>query len=102
MLNSLIIEGKIRKVNPLIDLSDGVTYEVFEVEVEHWYKDKDGENHREVSVFSVRASGKFAEVAKEHAKIGRGVRVVGRLVQRRFEDFSEIFIAAEHIEFGPM
>ena len=78
MLNSLIIEGKIRKVNPLIDLLDGITYEVFEIETGRFYKDIAGEMHKEVSVFNVRTVGKLAETVTKHAKVGRGVRVVGR------------------------
>lgn len=108
MLNSLIIEGKIRKVNPLIDLLDGITYEVFEVETERFYKNIDGEMHKEVSVFNVRTVGKMAEVVTKHAKVGRGVRVVGRLKQTVRTDpktntkNSEIYIIAEHIEFKPI
>lgn len=108
VLNCLIIEGKIRKVNPLIDLLEGITYEVFEIETERFYKDIAGEMHKEVSVFNVRTVGKMAEVVEQNAKKGRGVRVVGRLKQRVYTNpktkkkSSEIYVVAEHIEFKPM
>ena len=41
----------------------------------------------------------MAEVCAEYLKVGRGVRVVGRL--DRDEDGS-VYLLAEHVEFKPM
>ena len=49
---------------------------------------------------------RLAEVCKEYLAKGRGVRVVGRLKQDRWEDpegktRSKVHIVAEHVEFKP-
>ena len=66
----------------------------------------EGERHEEVSFVEATTWGKLATVCAEHLAKGRGVRVVGRLKQERWEDGdgnprAKIVIVAEHVEFQP-
>ena len=61
----------------------------------------------EVSYFDVETWSKLAEICSDHLAKGRGVRVVGRLKQDRWNDTdgnqkSRIKIVAEHVEFKPV
>jgi single-strand DNA-binding protein len=61
---------------------------------------------QEVSFFDVEAWAKLAETCQMMGHKGRGVRVVGRLKQNRWNDdegkaHSKVSIVAEHIEFRP-
>jgi len=61
---------------------------------------------KEVSFFEVETWARLAEVCYAKGKKGRGVRVVGRLKQDRWNDpdgklRSKICIVAEHVEFRP-
>ena len=61
---------------------------------------------KEVSFFDVESWGKLAESAANLGKKGRGVRVVGRLKQERWQDNegkakARVIIVAEHVEFRP-
>ena len=65
-----------------------------------------GERTEEVSFIEATTWGKLATVCAEHLAKGRGVRVVGRIKQERWEDGdgsarAKIVIVAEHIEFQP-
>jgi single-strand DNA-binding protein len=66
----------------------------------------DGERHEEVSFVEATTWGKLATVCAEHLAKGRGVRVVGRTGQERWEDGdgnprAKIVVVAEHVEFQP-
>ena len=66
----------------------------------------EGERHEEVSFVEATTWGKLATVCAEHLSKGRGVRVVGRTGQERWEDGdgntrAKIVIVAEHVEFQP-
>jgi len=61
---------------------------------------------KEVSFFAVESWGKLAENVGSLGRKGRGVRVVGRLKQERWQDRegkaqSKVSIVAEHVEFRP-
>jgi len=61
---------------------------------------------KEVSFFDVETWAKVAEACYAKGKKGRGVRVVGRLKQDRWNDpdgkpRSKVTIVAEHVEFRP-
>jgi hypothetical protein len=45
-----------------------------------------------------RAVGRLAQICAEALKLGRGVRVVGRLAVKE----AQVYIVAEHIEIMPM
>lgn len=72
------------------------------------YKDRNGENVKEVGFYDVEVWGENigSMIAKNGVK-GRGVRVVGRLKQDRWKtadghNASKIFIVAEHVDFKPL
>ena len=101
MLNSLIIEGKVTK--GLATLPDCKS---FEVEVVRYYKKADGETVEDKSYFSVELYGSMAEseIFERNICVDRGVRIVGRLKQKRWKDeegkeYSKVVVIAEHIEF---
>jgi single-strand DNA-binding protein len=59
-----------------------------------------------VSYFDVEAWAKLGLACSQNLKKGRGVRVVGRLKQDRWQDpegkaRSRVMIVAEHVEFKP-
>jgi single-strand DNA-binding protein len=61
---------------------------------------------KETSYFDVESWGKLAENVSNLGRKGRGVRVVGRLKQERWQNnegrqMSRIVIIAEHVEFKP-
>lgn len=105
-LNSLIIEGNIKEIK-VSDLPNGLKVTEFSVAVLRYQKKEDGSFSEEVSCFSVLLFGRMAELAETNGKIGRGIRIVGRLKQERFIDSdgkaqSKIIVIAEHVEYKPI
>lgn len=97
-LNSLIIEGN------LISREREENTFKFMVAYNHFYKDENGNKRNETSYFDVEAYGKLADFCEQQFQKGCGVRIVGRLKQKRWTDESgkhqsRIFIVAEHVEF---
>jgi single-strand DNA-binding protein len=75
----------------------------FSVAANRFYK-SDDELQKEVSYFDVEVWARLAERCAEELTKGRGVRVVGRLKQDRWQDKegkprSRVKIVAEHVEF---
>ena len=71
------------------------------------YKDLDGNVLDEISYFDIKCYGNPAAAVEKWAEKDRGVRIVGRLKQKRWTDdsgkiCSKIVVIAEHIEFKPM
>lgn len=101
MLNSIILEGKVEQM--VYQKSEGTPITVINMAVERKYKDKDGNESLETSNFEVEAYGQMAISAGNYAKEGSGIRVVGRLKQRRWEENgrlqSKVVVIAEHIEY---
>ena len=101
MLNSIILEGDVSKVGELVNtayLGDEKRYEiVFSIQVARTYKNEAGNLVTEAPAFDVLVSGRLAELTHDRLQVGRGVRVVGRLVQK---DGVKVF--AEHIEYKPV
>ena len=99
-INSIIIEGTIGNVDKSLN---GMTE--FELHYERTHKFPSGETLTEKSYFTVQTIGKLSEVFRSNADNGRGVRVVGRLKQIRYEldgkEHSRNVIVAEHVEFKP-
>lgn len=103
-LNSLIVEGTVKT-----DLNYTSDSAWLELEVTRQYKKADGTMKEESSVFPVEFYGNnLVEVLnKVHVGSGRGIRVVGRLKQKKWTDEtgkteSKIVIIAEHVEFKPI
>jgi single-strand DNA-binding protein len=105
-LNSIIIEGNLVR-DPLLKATpNGHQVCTFAVASNRFYRQND-ETEKEVSFFEVETWSRLAETCGETLKKGRGVRVVGRLKQDRWEDAAgktqtKIKIVAEHVEFKPV
>lgn len=96
-LNSLIIEG-----NLISREREGNTFK-FIVAYNRFYKDENGNKQNETSFFDIECYGKLADFCEQQFKKGRGIRIVGRLKQKRWTDNcgkvqSRIVIIAKHVE----
>ena len=104
-LNSILIEGNLAK-DPVISTTPrGTAVCTFPIATNRFYKQDTG-MEKEVSFFDIQTWAKLAENVSNKGKKGRGVRVVGRLKQDRWQSpegkpLSRIIIVAEHIEFRP-
>lgn len=107
MLNQIILEGNVENVRTPGDNSlfpaPAVTSLV--ISTPRTYRDATGKDKEEVSYFDVEAWGNTG-VAASTAKIGQGIRIVGRLKQKRWKDaddkeYSKVVVVAEHIEVKP-
>ena len=100
MLNSLILEGNV--VDGLSSFPEGKD---FGIEVVRYYKNREGEDVEDKSYFRVEIYGNMTdEKFTKHIYVGRGIRIVGRLKQKRWKDeegklHARIVVIAEHIEF---
>lgn len=104
-LNSILVEGNLTKDPQLALTPKGTPVCNFSVASNRYYKQED-ELQQETSFFDVESWSKLAETCGEYLKKGRGVRVVGRLKQDRWQDQdgnprSRVKIVAEHVEFKP-
>ena len=104
-LNSILLEGNLVADPELRYTPKGAAVCSFRVASNRFYKQED-ELQKEVSYFDITAWNRQAEVCNEYLTKGRGVRVVGRLKQDRWEDQegktrSKVHIVAEHVEFKP-
>ena len=104
-LNSVLIEGNLVRDPELSYTPKGTPVCKFAVATNRFFK-QDDEYQREVSYFDITTWSRLAEVCGEYLTKGRGVRVVGRLKQDRWEDTegntrTKIQIIAEHVEFKP-
>lgn len=104
-LNSILIEGNLVKDPEALTTNRGTQLCRFSVASNRFYQ-QENEKKNEVSFFDVEVWSKQAQACVEHLQKGRGVRVVGRLKQDRWQDdkgqpHSKIKIVAEHVEFKP-
>jgi len=104
-LNSILIEGNLVRDAETHTTPKGTAVSTFQIATNRFYK-LDSNFEKEVSFFNVQAWSKLAETASNLGRKGRGVRVVGRLKQERWQDSngktqSKIIIVAEHLEFRP-
>lgn len=104
-LNSILIEGNLVRDPEGHTTPKGTEVCTFAVASNRWYQHDDNRT-QETSFFEVEAWNKQAQICTEYLKKGRGVRVVGRLKQDRWEDeqgkpHSKIKIVADHVEFKP-
>ena len=99
-LNSIILEGSIEKVEKVDDVINAT------ISVKRFYKNAEGEMVEEVSYFDTEIYGQMAKLFEEKGKIGREIRLVGRLKQKRWteggKELSKVLVVAEHIEFKYM
>ncbi len=104
-LNSVLIEGNLTRDPELSYTGKGTAVVKLGVANNRFFKQED-ELQKETSFFDVTVWGRQAEVCEQYLKKGRGIRVVGRLKQDRWQDpegnpRSKVEIVAEHVEFRP-
>lgn len=87
-INCCVLEGKVAKYG-----GGGE----FTLEVVRNYKKADGTYSEEKSLIDCECHGFLAEIADNHCKVGRGVRVVGRLGHRGGKE--NLVLVCEKIEF---
>ena len=104
-LNSILIEGNLVR-DPLYRTTPkGTPLCTFTLASNRFFKQDSG-LEKEVGFFEVETWAKLAENCHGLGRKGRGVRVVGRLKQDRWngsdgKSHSKIAIVAEHVEFRP-
>lgn len=104
-LNSIILEGNLTREPNLTHTGKGTSVCNFNIASNRYFR-SDNETVNEVSYIDVEAWSKLGEICAEKLDKGRGVRVVGRIKQDRWEDaegksHNRHKIVAEHIEFKP-
>ena len=104
-LNSILIEGNLVRDPVFRTTPKGTGVCKFPLASNRFYKQENG-LEKEVSFFDVESWGKLAENVNNKGRKGRGVRVVGRLKQERWQnnegkDMAKVVIVAEHVEFRP-
>ena len=104
-LNSILIEGNLVREPLFKTTPKGTQVCTFTIASNRFYKQDTG-LEKEVSFFDVESWSKLVQTCHDQGRKGRGVRVVGRLKQERWngtdgKTYSRIFIVAEHIEFRP-
>ena len=104
-LNSILIEGNLVRDPLLRSTTKGTQVCTMSLASNRFYKQDTG-FEKEVSFFDVETWAKLAEACYSKGRKGRGVRVVGRLKQDRWNDAegkprSRVTIVAEHVEFRP-
>ena len=103
----VVIEGNlVRDPEKVLVGSNGSVMGKFSIAVNRYYKKANAEAVEEVMYIGVQVWGGLAEGCLNYLKKGRGVRVVGRLRQERWEDKEggkreKIIVVAEHVEFKP-
>lgn len=104
-LNSILLEGNLVRDPQGASTPRGQQVCRFAIASNRYFTAGD-EKKEEVSFFDVDVWGGEGERCLTELKKGRGVRVVGRLKQDRWEDaegkvHSRVKIVAEHVEFKP-
>ena len=104
-LNSILIEGNLVRDPLLRSTPRGTPICTMSLASNRFYKQDSG-FEKEVSFFDVETWSRLAEACYNKGRKGRGVRVVGRLKQDRWNDsegksHSKVTIVAEHVEFRP-
>jgi len=104
-LNSILIEGNLVRDAEVRFSPKGTAVCNFPIASSRYFKQESG-LEKEVSYFTVEVWAKLAEAAGIMGRKGRGIRVVGRLKQERWNDTdnkpqSKVVIVAEHLEFRP-
>jgi single-strand DNA-binding protein len=105
-MNTIMMEGHVVRDPEFKTTAKGTSLCTFSIAVNRIYKTDEGFG-KEVSFFDIETWAKWADLCKEQIVKGRGVRVVGRLKQNRWNDddgkgHSRVTILAEHVEFRPI
>lgn len=104
-LNQILLEGNLTRDPEFRTTKTGKLVCNFSVASNRYLRQDDGEYSEDVSYFDITAWASLAESMREISK-GRGVRIIGRLKQDRWETDgqkrSRVLIVAEHIVFKPV
>ena len=107
-LNSILIEGNLVKDPLLRSTNKGTQVCTMRLASNRYYKQNSNDPgyEKEVSFFEVESWSKLAEACYTKGRKGRGVRVVGRLKEDRWngtdgKPHSRVTIVADHVEFRP-
>ncbi|MBO5137617.1 MAG: single-stranded DNA-binding protein [Spirochaetaceae bacterium] len=104
--NSIVLEGHVVRDPETRETPKGTGICLFPIAVNRAYRASTGERKQEVSFFDIETWGNLADACAKYCNKGRGIRVVGRLKQNRWQDTegktqSRIKIVAEHVDFKP-
>jgi len=104
-LNSILIEGNLVRDPQIRTTAKGTQVCTFTLASNRYYKQDTG-LEKEVGFYDVETWAKLGEYCCGQGRKGRGVRVVGRLRQDRWNGQdgklnSKVCIVAEHVEFRP-
>ncbi len=107
-LNSILLEGNLTRDPESKTLPSGTQVCSFSVASDRFYKQNEI-LEKEVSYFDVEAWSLLGQACAENLKEGRGVRVVGRIANRKDSiavdgngtEYTPVYIVAEHVEFKP-
>ncbi|MDR1142987.1 MAG: single-stranded DNA-binding protein [Spirochaetaceae bacterium] len=104
-LNSILIEGNLVRDPLYRSTPKGTPVCTFTLASNRFFKQDSG-LEKEVGFFDVETFARLAENCSNLGRKGRGVRVVGRLKQDRWNGsdgkaHSRVTIVAEHVEFRP-
>ncbi|MCL2243717.1 MAG: single-stranded DNA-binding protein [Treponema sp.] len=104
-LNSILIEGNLVKDPLLRSTPKGTHVCIMSLASNRYYK-HDSNFQKEVSFFEIESWSRLAEACYNKGRKGRGVRIIGRLKQDRWNGadgrpHSKISIIAEQVEFRP-
>ena len=105
-LNSVLIEGNLVNEPVIRSTDSGTSVCLMRIATNRCYKTSNHDLENEVSFFEVESWSRLAEACFKNSRKGRGVRVIGRLKEDRWngtdgKPFSRITIIAEHVEFRP-
>lgn len=105
-LNSILIEGNLTQDPEMSVLPSGKSLCRFSIASNRYYRNSEKELINEVSYVNIDTWGALAENCGKFLFKGRGVRVVGRLKQEKWQGEDErtrerYVVVAEHVEFHP-
>jgi single-strand DNA-binding protein len=93
-LNSILFEGEVTYLSPWSNCD----HIKFDVMGKRFFKGSSSNDIQEEHItITVETNGKLAEACSKTLTLGRGIRVVGRLISKD----GQIGIWAEHVEFKP-
>jgi single-strand DNA-binding protein len=105
-LNQILIEGNLTRDPEFKQTKNGTSICNFSIATNRYLPKGDGEFTDIVSYFDVTVWSQLAESCRDELFKGRGVRIIGRLQQDRWEKDgktnSRVIIVAEHIVFKPV
>ena len=102
----VVIEGNLTQDPELTTVPSGKSVCHFSIASNRYYRNSEKQLVSEVVYLNVDTWGNLAESCGKYLRKGRGVRVVGRVRQDRWQGEDEkirdrIVVVAEHVEFHP-